>query len=353
MDMSEQRYVSIGSPHLGFLLGAILVIRANRNIVHPENRAFSHRHLKPLQHLNVGQVGAKNRQRVWIPLTFCLAFVIVIYLDESLTKHRIDNPTTPSTSTSSSSSRRATRRMNNDRSDPDVQMSEPNDVEEEEEDDEEDNFDDEDHDEDMADPGAGEDDEHDREDEYEHDEDDEDVFEGSYLGGVGSSGISNTLRALSGMVSGISSRLRDILTNLRQKDDPSTQLIALQELAEILLVSTEDNLSGHFSPDQFVKELVSLMEDQGPFGENPDMMLLACRCIANLMEALPAATANVVYGGAVPVLCRKLMEIQYIDLAEQALSVCNHKTELDGRVWLLIYRFSRRLKRYLLSIQRQ
>lgn len=243
--------------------------------------------------------------------------------------------------------------MNNDRSDLDVPMSEPNDVEEEEEDDEEDNFDDEDHDEDMADPGAGEDDEHDREDEYEHDEDDEDVFEGSYLGGVGSSGISNTLRALSGMVSGISSRLRDILANLRQKDDPSTQLIALQELAEILLVSTEDNLSGHFSPDQFVKELVSLMEDQGPFGENPDMMLLACRCIANLMEALPAATANVVYGGAVPVLCRKLMEIQYIDLAEQALSVCNHKTGLDGRVWLLIYRFSRRLKRYLLSIQRQ
>ncbi|KAI5852847.1 hypothetical protein DFP73DRAFT_19029 [Morchella snyderi] len=217
--------------------------------------------------------------------------------------------------------------MNNDSSDPDVRMSEPNDVEEEEddddEDDEDDNFDiDEDHDEEMGDAGPGEDDEHDREeDDYEHDEDDEDVFEGSYLGGVhNSSGISNTLRALSGMVSGISSRLRDILANLRQKDDPSTQLIALQELAEILLVSTEDNLSGHFSPDQFVKELVSLMEDQGPFGENPDMMLLACRCIANLMEALPAATANVVYGGAVPVLCRKLMEIQYIDLAEQALS---------------------------------
>lgn len=224
--------------------------------------------------------------------------------------------------------------MNNHRSDPDVQMSEPNDVEEEE-DDEEDNFDDEDQDEDMADPGAG-DDERDREDEYEQDEDDEDVFEGSYLGGVGSSGISNTLRALSGMVSGISSRLRDILANLRQKDDPSTQLIALQELAEILLVSTEDNLSGHFSPDQFVKELVSLMEDQGPFGENPDMMLLACRCIANLMEALPAATANVVYGGAVPVLCRKLMEIQYIDLAEQALSVCHCNVGLDGRAWLLI-----------------
>jgi E3 ubiquitin-protein ligase TRIP12 len=40
-----------------------------------------------------------------------------------------------------------------------------------------------------------------------------------------------------------------------------------------------------------------------------------------LMEALPASTANVVYGGAVPVLCAKLLEIHFIDLAEQALSV--------------------------------
>ncbi|EHL00779.1 putative ubiquitin fusion degradation protein C12B10.01c [Glarea lozoyensis 74030] len=41
---------------------------------------------------------------------------------------------------------------------------------------------------------------------------------------------------------------------------------------------------------------------------------------ANLMEALPASTANVVYGGAVPILCQKLLEIHFIDLAEQALS---------------------------------
>lgn len=155
-------------------------------------------------------------------------------------------------------------------------------------------------------------------DEDDDEEDDDGVFDGSYL--AGGANLSNTLRALSGLVSGISSRLRDILENLRKKDDPTAQLIALQSLAELLLVSTEDNLSGHFSPDSFVKELVSLMQDQGPYGENPEMMLLACRCIANLMEALPAATANVVYGGAVPVLCAKLMEIQYIDLAEQALS---------------------------------
>lgn len=155
------------------------------------------------------------------------------------------------------------------------------------------------------------------------DDDDDDPFGG--FGGPGGPphGLSSTLRALSGMMSGVSSRLRDILAQLKQKDDPSIQLIALQELSEILLVSTEDNLSGHFSPDAFIKELVVLMQpsDFG-FGEgNPEMMLLACRCIANLMEALPASTANVVYGGAVPVLCQRILEFTFIDLAEQALSV--------------------------------
>ncbi|KEQ74354.1 hypothetical protein M436DRAFT_44047 [Aureobasidium namibiae CBS 147.97] len=150
----------------------------------------------------------------------------------------------------------------------------------------------------------------------------DDPFSGAFLSRSGMpAGLSSTLRALSGMMSGMTTRLRGILENLRAKEDPSVQMVALTELSEILLVSNEDNLAGHFSPDQFVKELVELMQPNDFTGEeNPEMMLLACRCIANLMEALPQATASVVYGGAVPVLCQKLLEIHYIDVAEQALS---------------------------------
>ncbi|KZF20998.1 hypothetical protein L228DRAFT_248745 [Xylona heveae TC161] len=159
------------------------------------------------------------------------------------------------------------------------------------------------------------------EEDDDEDGDEDDPFGSGYLGGAGAAlGLSSTLRALTGMMSGTSARFRDILNNLREKDDPSVQLIALQELSEIFLVSTEDNLSGHFSPDQFVKELVALMQPNDFGEENPEIMLLACRCIANLMEALPSSTANVVYCGAVPVLCQKLLEINFIDLAEQALS---------------------------------
>ncbi|KAB5566831.1 hypothetical protein GE09DRAFT_958939 [Coniochaeta sp. 2T2.1] len=164
-------------------------------------------------------------------------------------------------------------------------------------------------------------DEHDHEHHYDDDDDDIDPFGGFGHGGPGH-GLSSTLRALTGMMGvSSSSQLRDLLSRLRQKDDPSSQLIALQQLSDLLLHSNEDNLSGHFSPDAYVKELVSLMQPNELTGEeNPEIMLLACRCLANLMEALPASTANVVYGGAVPVLCQKLLEISFIDLAEQALS---------------------------------
>ncbi|KAL2811517.1 hypothetical protein BJX63DRAFT_399121 [Aspergillus granulosus] len=157
-------------------------------------------------------------------------------------------------------------------------------------------------------------------DDDDEEEDDGDLFHNSLFGSRSALGLQSTLRALSGMMSGMSSRLRDILQNLKMKEDPSIQLIALQELSDLLLVSNEDNLSGQFSPDPYVKELVSLMQPNEFGEENPEIMLLACRCLANLMEALRGSVANVVYGGAVPILCQKLLDIQFIDLAEQALS---------------------------------
>jgi E3 ubiquitin-protein ligase TRIP12 len=157
-----------------------------------------------------------------------------------------------------------------------------------------------------------------RYDEEEDDDDDDDPFSSGFLSRNPHSLAA--LRQLTGMMAGTTQRLRGILEQLKSLD-MSMQLIALQELSEVLLISTEDNLAGHFSPDAYVKELVKLMQPNDFTGEeNPEVMLLACRCLANLMEALPAATANVVYGGAVPVLCSKLLEIGFIDLAEQCLS---------------------------------
>ncbi|KAF9276611.1 Ubiquitin fusion degradation protein 4 [Mortierella alpina] len=172
-------------------------------------------------------------------------------------------------------------------------------------------------DEDEEDEDEEEDDEDEDDEDAEDDEDDEEEYDQHHHDhdGLFSSGGS-----LGGMITGGSSRLKGILANLRAYEDPSLQLIALQELALQLSMATEDNLAGYFSCDAFVKELVILLRGSGDGDDNAEMMLLACRCLSNLMEAMPASVGSVVYGGAVPILCSKLIEIQYIDLAEQSLT---------------------------------
>ena len=68
--------------------------------------------------------------------------------------------------------------------------------------------------------------------------------------------------------------------------------------------------------------------------ENLEAQVLACRCLANLMEALPGVAHTVVYHGAIPVLCSKLIEISYIDLDEQTLSVSSSYVFPEGIVFM-------------------
>jgi len=153
----------------------------------------------------------------------------------------------------------------------------------------------------------------------------------------------------------LSSRLKTMLNNIKTTADPTTRLVTLQELSELLSISTEDTLAGSFQVEQFVRELVKILggrgndDDEDDDGDedhtdldedaalaaalamstgntyrgddNLEAQVLACRCLANLMEALPGVAHTVVYHGAIPVLCSKLIEISYIDLAEQTLSV--------------------------------
>jgi E3 ubiquitin-protein ligase TRIP12 len=176
---------------------------------------------------------------------------------------------------------------------------------------------------------------HDDEDEEEHQDDEEYVRSGDgerdrsepYESSMGH--FAASIRGLTGIMAGLSGRLKAILNKLRDKHNPTERLLALQELSEVLSMATEDTLAGYFSPEQYSKELVAILKGSPEDAEfieggeegGVEMMLLACRCLANMMEALPGSTNSVVYAGAVPVLCAKLLEIQFIDLAEQTLSV--------------------------------
>ncbi|EKC98230.1 hypothetical protein A1Q2_07484 [Trichosporon asahii var. asahii CBS 8904] len=165
-------------------------------------------------------------------------------------------------------------------------------------------------------------------------------------------------RAFGGFMSGLSSRFKRLKENLRSSKT-SKRLAALRECSDLLLVSNEDTLGASFSTSAFATEFIAILSgkpnidsqrdgdeqmgesdemdedaqlaaalamsagDAFPEGDQEDMecQLLACRCLAHLMEALPGSGHTLVHLGAVPVLCSKLNEISYIELAEQTLSI--------------------------------
>ncbi len=162
-----------------------------------------------------------------------------------------------------------------------------------------------------------------------------------------------------GMMSGLSNRFKRLKTNLRSPKS-AVRLQALRECSDLLLVSNEDTLGAAFSVNSFATEFIAILNGKPnidpsadaddskmdtdvtmdedaqlaaalamstggfmPGGEQEDMeaQLLACRCLAHLMEALPGSGHTLVHLGAVKALCLKLEEISYIELAEQTLSV--------------------------------
>ena len=166
-------------------------------------------------------------------------------------------------------------------------------------------------------------------------------------------------RAFGGMMSGLSSRFKRLRNELRSRSIHK-RLSALRECSELLLVSNEDTLGGAFSTNQFAAEFIAILKGQPNiddkadeeeshrppnemdedaqlaaalamsggglppgFGDDDEMecQLVACRCLAHLLEALPGSGHTLVHLGAVPVLCAKLNQIEYIELAEQTLSV--------------------------------
>ena len=166
--------------------------------------------------------------------------------------------------------------------------------------------------------------------------------------------------SIGSLISGLSNRLKRLRTQLHSRSI-TKRLAALRECSELLLVSNEDTLGGSFSVTGFATDFIAILDGKpiidakrdddddkagsaemdedaqlaaalamstgGGLGdamgneEEMECQLVACRCLAHLLEALPGTAHALVDLGAVPALCSKLNEISYIELAEQTLSV--------------------------------
>lgn len=93
-------------------------------------------------------------------------------------------------------------------------------------------------------------------------------------------------------------------------------LAALTELCEALSFCTED-VGGYFPTEAAARALVRRAGAGDGAGTTPDVILLSVRAITYLCDAMPRAADAVVRHGLLPVLCSRLLTIEYVDVAEQ------------------------------------
>jgi len=123
-----------------------------------------------------------------------------------------------------------------------------------------------------------------------------------------------------GSSSSSSSQFSPLLKDLKSEDGQK-QLVALTELAEQLSFSSEEALIS-FPMETFIPLLVNLLGNPGCGDETTgQVMLLACRCLYNVVDILPPTARIIVSHGGLSVLCAKLLNIEYIDVAELTVSV--------------------------------
>ncbi|KAG1365699.1 E3 ubiquitin-protein ligase UPL4 [Cocos nucifera] len=109
-------------------------------------------------------------------------------------------------------------------------------------------------------------------------------------------------------------KFQKIFASLDEDAGPEAQLAALTELCEVLSFCMEDSL-GYFPMETSVPVLVRLAGAES----RPDVMLLAVRALTYLCDGMPRTADALVRHGALPVLCGKLLAIEYLDVAEQCL----------------------------------
>jgi E3 ubiquitin-protein ligase TRIP12 len=119
----------------------------------------------------------------------------------------------------------------------------------------------------------------------------------------------------SGLPPALSSEEQATMLEALQSGDESATYSALADLTPALAVGTEDTLQG-FDCNEFARVLTALMSTMV---HNAEILLLACRAVCHILEALPRSSRLFLRHGIVAPLCEQLRSIQFIDVAEQCL----------------------------------
>lgn len=115
-----------------------------------------------------------------------------------------------------------------------------------------------------------------------------------------------------------------ILSGLNAFGDDSTQLSALHQLNELLLMGQSNRVS------QFIQPLIQIVHQHSSI---PELALFSIRALNQIVDIEPGSTAQLVSSGLIPALCAKLLDISDTEVAEQCIKNLqilsqNHSKEL-------------------------
>ncbi|ODV85560.1 hypothetical protein CANARDRAFT_185038, partial [[Candida] arabinofermentans NRRL YB-2248] len=124
-------------------------------------------------------------------------------------------------------------------------------------------------------------------------------------------------------------KITSLVNSLEIHQDPFMVLECLNEIAERLLMlngAVDRNMLSY----KFANSIVAVMDN--PFYQDElEIQLVACRCLYNRLEVNPDVAHDFVAAGVLEALQSKLIEINYIDLAEQVLQTIEYISRECGR----------------------
>ncbi|AET38165.1 putative ubiquitin-protein ligase UFD4 Ecym_2435 [Eremothecium cymbalariae DBVPG len=142
-------------------------------------------------------------------------------------------------------------------------------------------------------------------------------------------------RQMFGMMGGVGrgegNRMHTLVENVvNAKNDPYVAMESLREINEQLLMLNPLTAERTVPQLELLKGIINIM-DHPQLSEELELQLISCRCLYNLFEMNPDMVSAAVDRHVILALQKKLVEISYIDLAEQVLETLEYISRLSGR----------------------
>lgn len=148
----------------------------------------------------------------------------------------------------------------------------------------------------------------------------------SMMGSAGGSGLRNRSDA-----SSRHSRIAKLVENVENAEvDPYFAMESIIELSENLLMVNQIIIERIFPMDKLLTALINIL-DSNKLKDEMELQLQCCRCVYNIFEVHPESISHAVDRDIIMCLQGKLMEINYIDLAEQVLETLELLSRICGR----------------------